>query len=47
MENFSIIENYDEDKKETIVNFLESKFELPNQLTGIYYCSKKLLLINH
>jgi hypothetical protein len=41
MENFQIIENYDEHKKETIINFLETKYELPNQLTG----SSNLLLI--
>ena len=36
MENFKIIENYNEKKRLEIVSFLESKIELPTQLTAIF-----------
>jgi len=34
MENFQIIEHYNEQRKNEIISFLESKCELPNQLKG-------------
>ena len=34
MENFQIIEHYNEQRKNEMISFLESKCELPNQLKG-------------
>jgi hypothetical protein len=36
MRNFYIIENYNEKKRLQIITFLESKVELPTQLSSIF-----------
>jgi len=43
MENFQIIEHYNEQRKNEMISFLESKCELPNQLKGNLHVFSLLL----
>ena len=45
MENFQIIEHYNEQRKNEMISFLESKCELPNQLKGNLHVFSLLLLL--
>ena len=45
MGNFQIIEHYNEQRKNEMISFLESKCELPNQLKGNLHVFSLLLLL--